>query len=154
MYTKHTWTNLTCETAHASSGFSSRSNENSINTLHAAATDSNWFLGTGHTKEKEKKDYWHVTGTRLIWAKAYMYIIITIVTPFHKHTYFVHKLWWCNVQKAPRKTSRTAHTAYRDEVSQIHYKRRQWKMKTKKTKTRAPAHAHTLACAIVDMRCK
>lgn len=30
----------TCETAHASSGFSKRSNENSIKTLHAAATDS------------------------------------------------------------------------------------------------------------------
>lgn len=37
---------LTCETAHASSGFSSRSNENSIRTLQAAATDCNWFLGT------------------------------------------------------------------------------------------------------------
>lgn len=37
---------LTCETAHASSGFSSRIRENSIRTLQAAATDCNWFLGT------------------------------------------------------------------------------------------------------------
>lgn len=43
---------LTCDTAHASSGFSKRSNENSINTLHAAATDSSWFLGTKETEQK------------------------------------------------------------------------------------------------------
>lgn len=43
---------LTCDTAHASSGFSKRSNENSINTLHAAATDSSWFLGTEKTEQK------------------------------------------------------------------------------------------------------
>lgn len=61
---------LTCDTAHASSGFSRRSRENSINTLHAAATDSNWFLGTWETRVRMMG--WNTTYTThtLHWLPA------------------------------------------------------------------------------------
>lgn len=50
----------TCETAHASSGFSNRISENSIKTLQPAATESSWFLGTKERKHTDilKKLIW------------------------------------------------------------------------------------------------
>lgn len=40
-----------------------------------------------------------------------------------RDTYFVHKPWWCNVQRVPQMMSRTAHTVCHGVESLIHCKK-------------------------------
>lgn len=101
---------LTCETAHASSGFSKRISENSIKTLHAAATERSWFLGT-----KDRKQ------TRHIVRNGFGNNICNYLMG---DTYFDHILWWCSVPRAPQMMSRKARTVCHDEECQIHCRKK------------------------------
>lgn len=116
---------LTCETAHASSGFSKRSNENSINTLHAAATDSSWFLGTTKTEQNNLltggKTATNISITLGEWQFSVIFLIKCTEEQM-TYTYFDHILWWCSVQRVPRMMSRKAHTVCHGEGYLIHWK--------------------------------
>lgn len=83
---------LTCETAHASSGFSNRISENSIKTLHAAATESSWFLGTKERKTHCKKQNLGIIFLTTFWGIRTLTTYCGDVVRRERHKWRVERL--------------------------------------------------------------